>query len=501
MTQAALGWIDHESVAARSGETMAIENPATEEPIATVPRMRKEDVERAVAAAKRAQPAWRRLPGLEKAKLLHEVAAKVRASGNVVARIMTLEGGKPMIENLDEIEWVTACFDYYAEIGRNSRGNAIPPSFEHQVNFTVKEPFGVVGVIVPFNYPLLLMSWKVAPALAAGNTVVIKPADQTPLSMLALKAAFEHLPRGVVNIVTGTGAEAGEPLVTDRRVDMIAFTGSTETGKRIMRLAADTLKKVNLETSGIDPFIVCDDADLEIAARGAVWARFLNCGQVCTSAKRFYVVDKVADAFTERFIRLAQEIKVGDPMKPETDMGPVISKAALGRVEAAIEKATSEGAKVVSGGKRPAGAKKGHFLEPTVLTGVKHGSSPTREEIFGPVASIIRVKDVDEAIEKANDSDYGLGANIYTNNLRHVMRAMEEVKAGTFWVNDPLTDNEAGPFGGMRQSGIGRELGEEGLDAFREPKHVHIDYVMERKGYWFPYSQRSWDAPAPPHGS
>ncbi len=490
MARSELMWIDGERAPARSGETLAIENPATEETIATVPRARSDDVSLAVAASRRAQPAWRRLPGLEKAKLLHEVAARVRADGHATAKLMTLEGGKPLIENLDEIEWTTACFDYYAEIGRSSRGNAIPPSFEHQVNFTIKEPYGVVGVIVPFNYPLLLMSWKVAPALAAGNTVVIKPADQTPLATLALAKAFEHLPRGVVQIVTGTGAEAGEALVTDRRVDMIAFTGSTETGKRIMRLAADTLKKVNLETSGIDPFIVCEDADVEIAARGAVWARFLNSGQVCTSAKRFYVVEKIADAFTERFVALAREIKVGDPSKPETDMGPVISRAALGRVQKAIEKATGEGARLISGGKRPPALTKGHFLEPTVLTGVKHGSSPTREEIFGPVASIIRVKDVDEAIEKANDSDYGLGANIYTNNLRHVMKAMEEVKAGTFWVNDPLTDNEAGPFGGMRQSGIGRELGEEGLDAFREPKHVHIDYIMERKGYWFPYSQR-----------
>ncbi len=492
MAKAELLWIDHESIPAKSGETLTIENPATEEPIATVPRARKEDVDVAVAAARRAQPGWRRLPGLEKAKLLHEVASRIRADGHEIAKLMTLEGGKPMIENLDEIEWVTACFDYYAEIGRNSRGNAIPPSFEHQVNFTVKEPYGVVAVIVPFNYPLLLMSWKVAPALAAGNTVIIKPADQTPLSMLALRKAFEHLPRGVVNIITGTGAEAGEPLVTDRRVDMIAFTGSTETGKKIMRLAADTLKKLNLETSGIDPFIICEDADIDIAARAAVWARFLNCGQVCTSAKRFYVVEKIADSFTERFVKLAQEIRVGDPTRPDTDMGPVISRAALTKVQRAIEKANAEGAKVVSGGKRPSGLSKGHFLEPTVLTGVKHGSSPTREEIFGPVAPIVRVKDVDDAIEKANDSDYGLGANIYTNNLRHVMRAMEEVKAGTFWVNDPLTDNEAGPFGGMRQSGIGRELGEEGLDAFREPKHVHIDYVMERKGYWFPYSQRRW---------
>ncbi|MEZ0228729.1 MAG: aldehyde dehydrogenase, partial [Planctomycetota bacterium] len=390
MARTELLWIDHESIPAKSGETMTIENPATEEVLATVPRARKEDVEVAVAAARRAQTGWRRLPGLEKAKLLHEVAARIRADGHELAKLMTLEGGKPMIENLDEIEWVTACFDYYAEIGRNSRGNAIPPSFEHQVNFTVKEPYGVVAVIVPFNYPLLLMSWKVAPALAAGNTVVIKPADQTPLATLALRKAFEHLPRGVVNIITGTGAECGEPLVADRRVDMVAFTGSTETGKKIMRIAADTLKKVNLETSGIDPFIICEDADVDIAARAAVWARFLNCGQVCTSAKRFYVVERIADSFTERFVKLAQEIRVGDPMKADTDMGPVISRAALTRVQRAIEKANAEGARVVSGGKRPAGLAKGHFLEPTVLTGVKHGASPTREEIFGPVASIIR---------------------------------------------------------------------------------------------------------------
>jgi betaine-aldehyde dehydrogenase len=485
-------WIDHEHVDARDAETLTIENPATEEPIATVPRARAADVDAAVTAARRAQPDWRRIPGLEKAKLLHAIAARIRDMHAELARTLTLEGGKPMVENLDELEWTNACFDYYAEIGRNSRGNSIPPSFEHQVNFTIREPYGVVAVIVPFNYPLLLLSWKVAPALAAGNTVVIKPADQTPLATLALAAAFEGLPRGVVNIVTGTGAEAGEPLVVHPKVDMVAFTGSTATGKRIMRLAADSLKKVNLETSGIDPFIVCEDVDVEIAARAAVWARFLNAGQVCTSAKRFYVVDRIADAFTRRFIELAREIVVGDPLRPETDMGPVVSRRQLDKVQAAIEKAKSEGARVASGGGRPRGLARGHFIEPTVLENVRHGSSPTREEVFGPVAAIVRVPDVGAAIAMANDSDYGLGANIYTNNLSYVMKAMEEVKAGTFWVNDPLTDNETGPFGGMRQSGIGRELGEEGLEAFRETKHVHIDYLMERKAYWFPYAERKW---------
>jgi len=485
-------WVNGAACGAAGGATMAVENPATEEVVGRVPRAQAADVAAAARCAREAQVGWRRVPGLEKARLLHEVAARIRAMHRDLAEVMTLEGGKPMIENLDEIEWVTACFDYYAEIGRSSRGSSIPPSFEHQVNFTVKEPFGVVAAIVPFNYPLLLMAWKVAPALAAGNTVIIKPADETPLSTLRLASAFEVLPPGVVGIVTGTGEEAGEALVRDPRVDMIAFTGSTRVGKHIMRIAADTLKKVNLETSGIDPFIVCEDADLEVAARGAVWARYLNAGQVCTSAKRFYVVDAIADRFVERFAELAREVVVGDPRRPETDMGPVISREALARVTGSIERAVGEGARLLAGGRRPAGLARGHFLEPTVLDRVEHGGSATREEVFGPVAAIVRVRDVAEAIAFANDSDYGLGANLYTNNLRYVMQAMEEIKAGTFWVNDPLTDNEAGPFGGMRQSGIGRELGVEGLEAFREPKHVHIDYIQERKSYWFPYAKRPW---------
>src|SRR5215471_14093429 len=390
-------WIEHQRVAAQGGDAMTIENPATEEPIARVPRARAPDIDRAVIAARRAQPLWRRLPGLDKAKLLHEVAARLRAIHREVADLMTQEGGKPMVENLDEIDWTAACFDYYAELGRHSRGSVIPPSFEHQVNFTVKEPYGVVAAIVPFNYPLLLMAWKVAPALAAGNTVILKPADETPLATLKLAQAFEALPPGVVGIVTGTGEEAGEALVRHPHVDMIAFTGSAATGKHIMRLAADTLKKVNLETSGIDPFIVCDDADLDVAARGAVWARYLNSGQVCTSAKRFYVVDAVADRFVAKFVDEARRIVVGDPRVPETDMGPVISADALGRVKAAIARALAEGASLVAGGERPAGLSRGHFLAPTVLDRVRHGSSPTREEVFGPVAAIVRVADVDEA--------------------------------------------------------------------------------------------------------
>jgi betaine-aldehyde dehydrogenase len=486
-------WIGHRHTAACGGETLTVENPATEEAIASVPRAQACDVAAAVEQARTAQRDWRRMPGLDKAKLLHDVAARLRAMRHELAATMTIEGGKPMIENLDEVEWTAACFDYYAEIGRHSRGSTIPPVFEHQVNFTVKEPYGVVAAIVPFNYPLLLMGWKVAPALAAGNAVVIKPAEETPIATVQASRAFEALPPGVVAILTGTGDEAGEALVRHAHVDVIAFTGSTATGKHIMRIAADSLKRVNLETSGIDPFIVCEDADLDVAARGAVWARYLNAGQVCTSAKRFYVVDAIADAFVERFADLAREVVVGDPRQPETDMGPLISGKALATVKRSIETAIAEGAQLVAGGRRPAHCDRGYFLEPTVLDHVSHGGHLTREEVFGPVAAIIRVRSVEEAIALANDSEYGLGANIYTNNLRYVMQAMEDIKAGTFWVNDPLTDNEAGPFGGMRQSGIGRELGEEGLDAFREVKHVHIDYLQQRKSYWFPYAGRTWD--------
>src|SRR5262245_23222048 len=285
MTRSVGMWIEHRQESAASGETMPVENPTTEETIAQVPRAQAADVSRAVERARHAARSWRRVPGLEKAALLHAVAERIRAMHHELAELMTLEGGKPMIENLDEIEWTTACFDYYAEIGRSSRGTTIPPSFEHQVNFTVKEPFGVVAAIVPFNYPLLLMAWKVAPALAAGNTVIVKPADETPLATLKLAQAFEVLPPGVVGIVTGQGEEAGEALVRHPHVDMIALPGSTWAGQHILRLAADTLEKVDLETRGIGPFIVCGRGDLEVAARGAVWAGFLNAGQVWTSGQ------------------------------------------------------------------------------------------------------------------------------------------------------------------------------------------------------------------------
>ncbi|MEZ4272322.1 MAG: aldehyde dehydrogenase family protein, partial [Myxococcota bacterium] len=302
-------------------------------------------------------------------------------------------------------------------------------------------------------------------------------------------------PPGVINVVTGTGSTVGEAMVDNPQVACIAFTGSTAVGTHIAVKAAQQLKRVNLELGGIDPLIIFEDADLEVAVRGAAWARFLNAGQVCTSAKRIYVVQSIAESFTERFVAHAQSIKVGNGMDPTTDMGPMISETALQRVESQVKSAIKQGAKLLSGGQRLTGHGPGYFWAPTVLNDVQPGTTTVNEEVFGPVASILAVKDADEAIALAAKSEYGLGANIYTQNLTYAMRAMSQIKAGTFWINDPLSDNDAAPFGGMRKSGMGRELGEEGLDAFRETKHVHLDYIPEVKNYWFPYSQRQDEIP------
>jgi len=325
--------------------------------------------------------------------------------------------------------------------------------------------------------------------LAAGNTVIIKPSEETPLATLALAEVFTELPQGVVNIVTGHGEEIGEALVKHSGTDLIALTGSVETGKRVGAICAAQIKKAHLELGGNDPFIVCSDADLEIATRAACWAAYLNAGQVCTGAKRFYVFESIAEEFTRRVVDFTRSLKIGDGMDPETDIGPVINLPQLEEIHSRVEEAAREGARVLTGGRRAPHFKKGFFYEPTVMTDVRQNMRLVRTETFGPILPIMRVRDIDEAIELANESTYGLGANIYTNNMEWAMKAMDRITAGTFWINDPLTDNDAGPFGGMRQTGHSRELGEEGLDEFRETKHVHLDYKQEIKPYWFPYSK------------
>lgn len=480
-------YINGDFVESASGESFAVVNPATEEIIDRVARGNAEDAARAAEAAYEAEKDWKFTPGLERAEQMHHFAHRLREKKDEIATLLTREGGKPLIENLDEIEWVAACFDYYGEVGRDYKGKVIAPTFRHQLNFTVKEPYGVVACIVPWNYPLLLMSWKVAAALAAGNCVIIKPSEYTPLSTLALAEMFDVFPKGVVNILTGFGPEVGEPLVKHPKVAKIAFTGGIHTGRKLAVLAAEHLKKVSLELSGNDPVIICDDVDLDIAARGAAWACYLNMGQVCTSGERIYVFQSVAEKFIQKFVDFTRSLRIGNPMGPDIDLGPMINADQRKKAEDKLELALKQGARLLTGGKRPAGFEKGFFLEPSVITNVNHNMEIMRTETFGPIAPIMPVKDIEEAVRLADDSEFGLGATIYTNNMEYAMYAMENVHAGTFWINDPLTDNDAGPFGGMRASGLNRELGVEGLDAFRDVKHVHLDYKIEAKSYWYPY--------------
>jgi acyl-CoA reductase-like NAD-dependent aldehyde dehydrogenase len=483
-------WINGALRAGASGQTIPVQDPATEEIIDRVPAGNAEDVRAAVDAASAAFREWRRLSAGERAEMLHEVAAKLTTKTEELATLLTREGGKPLVENRDEMGWSAACFRYYAELGRNTRGRVIPSIEPSQLALVLKEPYGVVGAIVPWNYPILLMAWKVAPALAAGNTVVIKPSEMTPLSTLALAAVFDHLPPGVVNIVTGYGKEAGEPLVLDPRVRVIAFTGSLETGRHIARIAADQIKKLHLELGGKDAFIVAEDADLEIAVPGVAWAALLNTGQVCTSTERVYVHEGIAPRFIEHIVEYARGLRLGSGLNPETDVGPMIGAQYRAKVEAHVEDARSRGARILAGGQRPAGQPRGFFYEPTVLTGVDHSMRIMREETFGPTIPIMTYRHFDEAIQLANDSPFGLGANLYTHDARKVKQFYEEVQAGTLWVNDPLTDNDAGPFGGMKMSGNGRELGEEGLDEFRETKHLHWDFEGGAKPWWYPYGRK-----------
>ena len=484
------------------GEAIEVENPFTEETIATVGAASDEQLDAAIAAAKEASVEWMRMPAVDRGELLHEAANRIEARTDELAEAMTLEGGKPLIENSDEVSWVVACFRYYAEIGRDSAGRVIPSIESSQLAMVLKEPHGVWGCIVPWNYPLLLLSWKLAPALAAGNATVCKPSEVTPVSTLMLAPCLDHLPAGVVNLVAGAGG-VGAAMCEDPRIDGIAFTGSVKTGKVVGHACMDRVARVNLEMGGKDPFIVCPDvADaIDVAAKGGAWAAFLNAGQVCTSSERFYVHQDVYDDYLQAFTDFTKSLTIGDPMTTGTDIGPMVNATQRGKVAAQVEGAVADGAEVVTGG-GDGGQSKGHFFAPAVVTGAPAQTALLSEETFGPVAPIVPVKSLDEAIELANSTPYGLGANIYTQDFKTILRCMREVKAGTVWFNDPLTDNDAGPFGGFKQSGLGRELGREGLEAFQETKHVHIESEIAEKDWWYPYSEyAASEEDAPPHGA
>ena len=479
-------WIDGGWTGGSSEKVIEVSNPATEEILDSVPAGTPEDVNQAVAAAKQAFPLWRDTTAVERANLLHKAAAKMRDHFDELTRLLTLEEGKPLPENEEELDWSINTVDYYAELGRHFRGRVVPSPDAGQLSLVLKEPFGVVACIVPWNYPILLLSWKIAAALAAGDTVVVKPPSLAPLSTLrTVEIALAHFPPGVVNVVTGRGDAVGDTLVAHPDVPVIAFTGSTAVGQHIARLAAPMMKKLHLELGGKDPFVIADDAPVETAVEAVAYAALINAGQVCTSTERVYVPRSMLSHFAESLAERVSRLRLGPGIEPTTDVGPMIGEPQRVAVEAHIADAVARGARLLVGGERPAQLQTGFFLQPAVLVDVDHSMRIMREETFGPTIPIMAYDSFDEAIALANDSDYGLGACLYTHDARKVRRFYEQVQAGTVWINDPLTDNYAGPFGGMKMSGIGRELGEEGIEEFWQTKHVHWDMEGGIKDYWY----------------
>ncbi len=486
----ALHYINGEFTRGSGTGTIDVLDPASERVLDTVPRGTEKDSESAYKAAREAFNSWKRTPANARANMMHEAAAKMRAHKEKIVHLLTLEEGKPVPENDEEFEWLTNTFDYYAELGRHERGRVLPSGEYTQLNLVLKEPYGVALCIIPWNYPLLLMAWKVAPALAAGNTVIIKPSELTPLSTLYLaEHCFDHFPAGVINVLNGTGKEVAEPLVLHPDVPVIAFTGSLATGQRIASLAAPMMKKLHLELGGKDAFVVAEDADPELAAKALSYAALTNAGQVCTSTERVYLPRQMASQFTEALVAHVNSLRLGPGIEDSTDMGPMIGSTYREKVEGHVAEAVSKGAKVLTGGRRPQQLERGYYYEPTVIANVNHSMLIMREETFGPAIPIMEYDSFDQAIELANDCIYGLGACLLTSDPMKAKLFLEEVKAGTIWINDPLTDNYAGPFGGMKLSGGARELGQEGLDEFRETKHVHWEFATTPKSWWYPYGK------------
>ena len=473
-------WVD-----GGAGETFEVLNPATGESLGNVAQATIGDACQAITAARTGQATWGAHSALARAEILLNWAKRVRDNQLELATLLSQEGGSVLVENMDEIRWVAEVLEYYAELGRNAGGRVLPSQEPTLTNLVVKKPVGVVVAIAPWNYPALLLWWKIAPALAAGNSVIVKPPVEAPLTVLRIIELLDA-PAGVVQVLNG-GAELGEYLVSHPGTDLIAFTGSMNAGKAILRSSVEHMKRVSLELSGHDPFIVCDDVDVDDAVEATLWAAFTNAGQVCTSAERIYVMRGVYDEFLEKFVRRAGELIVGDPLDLNTDIGALATEGQVHRAERYLEEATSAGARIHTGGKQIAGT--GLFFEPTVITDLSHDDLKRLGEVFGPIAPIVPVDTFDEAIKQANDSEMGLGANVLTSDLERGMRASKELRFGLVWINNPLVDNDAGPFGGMRASGLGRELGDEGLEAFMETTHVSLDYRLEKKYWWYPYSR------------
>jgi succinate-semialdehyde dehydrogenase/glutarate-semialdehyde dehydrogenase len=471
-------FINGERVSAASGATTEVRNPATCEVVDSVPKGDAADTRRAIDAAAAAFPAWSKTPSSKRAQILMRAVAHVREHLDEVAQLLTSEQGKPIRDSKIEAERFAENIEIYAGLvaGGAISGKHVPLPSQHAMGLVVRKPIGVVGAIIPWNFPLTLMVNKIAPAMAVGNTVVVKPASTTPLATLRLAELMTEggLPAGVLNIVTGPGAVVGDEIIRNPLVRKIGFTGETGTGRDVARRAAEELKHVTLELGGSDAAIVCDDADLDLAARTVAIGRFFNAGQACLAVKRVFVFDSVADEFIDKIAARAKRLKLGRGTDAGAQMGPLHTEKQRAEIESQLADAVERGGKVVAGGKRPGGEEfgKGYFFEPTVVVDVPEGARVWTEETFGPLLPIMRVKDLDEALEKANSSEFGLGSSIFTRDMAKAQRAIDELEAGYTWVNAVQIAHDELPFGGTKHSGYGKEHGTEVLDYYTEQKSV-----------------------------
>ena len=474
--------INNEWRDASGGKTMEVTNPATEEVVATVASATKDDVDAAVAAARAAlNGPWGKMAARDRGRIVSRLADRLMQRADEVARLETIHNGKPIFESRQiEIPAAAECFEYYAGWADKVMGETIPVRGNY-LTYTLREPLGVVAAIVPWNFPLLLAAWKVAPALATGNVVILKPASQTPLTAIALgEIAVEvGLPPGVLNVLTGPGSSVGQAIVEHPGIDKIAFTGDTSTGKGIMRAAADTLKKITLELGGKSPNIVLPDADLDAALRGATTGIFYGKGEVCAAGSRLLVDRSIKDQFMEKLAARAKKMVAGDPLDPKTRYGALASKKQLDTVTRYVGIAKQEGASLVAGGERAdIGTGKGYFFQPTVFDNVTPDMTIAREEIFGPVLATIEFSDLDEAIARANDSQYGLAAAVWTRDVKKAHYVARRLQAGTVWINTYNVYDTAAPFGGYKASGFGREMSSHALEHYTQVKSVWVDLNM-----------------------
>ncbi|MGE0733776.1 MAG: NADP-dependent succinate-semialdehyde dehydrogenase [Alphaproteobacteria bacterium] len=465
-------FVDGKWIGAISGKTIAVRNPANLHPVGSIPDMGAAETKAAIEAANRAWPAWRAKTAKERSAILRKWFNLMLENQEDLAQIMTAEQGKPLAESRGEILYGASFIEWFSEEGKRVYGDTIPQPLADRRIVVIKEPIGVCAAITPWNFPNAMIARKVGPALAAGCTMVIKPAEQTPLSALAMAVLGERagIPAGVLNIVTGDPVAIGGELTSNPIVRKLSFTGSTEVGKLLMKQCADTVKKLSLELGGNSPFIVFDDADLDAAVEGAMASKFRNTGQTCVCANRFLIQDGVYDEFAARLSQAVSGLKVGEGTAPGVNQGPLIDKAALDKVEQHVSDALKKGARVVLGGKRHELG--GTFYQPTVLADMKPGMQIAREETFGPVAPLFRFKADEDAVRMANDTEFGLAAYFYSRDMRRIWRTGEALEYGMIGINTGVISTEVAPFGGMKQSGFGREGSKYGIEDYLQVKYL-----------------------------